>query len=317
MKTPDHSSLPELDPQLESAVWAVVSERLPGNVAHQVAARAKELQHEPVTSDESAVELTSANVNLTSGDGQNPQGADGPTRKINRRRLLQGLSVGVLAAGLAFTAVGPLGIFAPRSLYAQAMENLKHGGIYYELSFVGAEVRPPSSAYQWGSSSKYWVANDGRSRIEDEGGSVSIHDKFGNMLLMLNPSDKIAMVSTTAPSKQRPKFIEGWIGIAHDSCDAEEVERELKDGKELVHFKVDSDDPNLTFDVWVDTGSKSINRVEFSDTRIKPWTDERGITFVPPTKTIISNIKTGQDFDEALFSTTPPEGYVVHRGPLQ
>lgn len=314
MKTPNHPSVPELDPQLEPAIWAVVSERLPVSVVRKVATRAKELEH---ASDDPVIGIGPQNQSATLGDERHQLGMGHPARKINRRRLLQGLGLGTVAAGVAFAAVGPLGIFAPKSLYGQAIENLKHGGIYCEFSFVGAEVRPPTSGFQWGTGVKHWVAKDGRLRSEDDSGTVSIHDPFGNMLLMLNPSTKTAIVSTTAPSRQRTNFFDSWIGLADDSRDAKEVGRELKNGKELIHFKVEPDDPDLLFDVWVDSASSSIVRVEFSDTRFKPRTDEQGITFIPPTKTIVSNIKTNQEFDESLFSATPPDGYSVQRGPLQ
>ncbi len=237
------------------------------------------------------------------------QGAGNRRVNFSRRRLLQGLGVGSVAAGIATLAAFPLSLVGPKTLFAEALAELKHGGIYFEVLQVGAEARPASAALRVSVNQKLWYAKDGRSRMEDEFGDISIMDKFGNLRLQLN-SDKTAHASSASLFSRPTTFFDSWIDIVENHRYAKEVGRETIDGRDLVHFEVESRDPKLIFQVWVEFASKSISRVEFSDTRFQPVTLD-GITIIPATRTIISNIRTQQNFDESLFSVTPPDGYTV------
>ncbi|MHB8862453.1 MAG: LolA family protein [Pirellulaceae bacterium] len=107
------------------------------------------------------------------------------------------------------------------------------------------------------------------------------------------------------PKSSPTRFEESWFTLLANTNDATLIgEEPIADGSIAEHYRVESKDPELVFDVWIDPKSQSIIRVEFEETRPRASAEARG-------KYVISDIKSNQDFDPSLFGTKPPVGYEV------
>lgn len=260
------------------------------NIDNRIDNAVEAIKAEPI--DEAEMERAKAAVLHRLGEIELPEIA-GST--VSRRRWLRAISAGAVAAGVAFAAMGPLNLFAPKSLYAQAIDKLSRGGLAYSMTRLGQNGEVLSVT-------KLWVAKDGRRRRE-VGDHVMIDDPFGNPRLVYSMADteKKATVFKGAFRTTRPTFENSWFGPLANPQRTTHVGTESSGSRGLEHFRVEPGAPNLVFDVWIDVQAQAVTRVEFMETR-------------DPTaagKYIVSDFQVEQDFDESLFSTTPPPGYSV------
>jgi len=126
--------------------------------------------------------------------------------------------------------------------------------------------------------------------------SVDIHDSRTNKILLLNPNTKMALINTD----------EGSPG--NKIREYERLKRDLRDGteKNLGHVKLNGRD-TVCFEITK------------ADTKITVWADP--VTALPiqieevseedgtRKRLLRSDIRFDIEFDEQLFSMTPPEGY--------
>ena len=244
--------------------------------------------------DELAIERSKAGV-LRLLDEIGRQNISSPPLVLNRRRWVRGACGAVAAAGIAFVVVGPFNLYAPKSLYAQAIGKLSRGDFAYSLSRIGENGEVLSVT-------RYWVAKDGRRRTES-GSSVSIDDQFGNPKLVYstNDLDKRATVFKPTTRTNPVTFENSWFGPLANADNATNIGTETVDGHTLERFRVEPGEPNLVFDVWIDAQAKAVSRVEYVETRHPMLVG----------KHIVSDLLVDQNFDESLFSTIPPKGYQV------
>lgn len=221
----------DLEPQLESAVWAVLSEPLPADAIARVKSQAL------------ALEEASPNIRPS-------------TRNISWSRPWK--QVASLAACILLVLGTTMMFPSSSSAFAQAIEKLKNAGAfrYKELVYLTTQEKLVEIQVA--------VADDGRER-KSMLGMVSIHDSSGQLRLSLNEATKSATVH--APMEGIPVEQERQIKwLERLKSYGKKPDKELGsmkiDGRDCLGFEV-KPVPSTVYAVWVDAKTSDLVKVEF------------------------------------------------------
>lgn len=277
----------ELEPQLESAVWAVLSQPMPPQALQRVKVRALAIGNQP------------------------PEQVTLPTRassKTKSRRLAAAL---VLAASVLLW-LGLAGIFLYNSTpvaFAQAIEQLKAAGAFRYTETLHLVGDKPTVDV------RVLVAEDGRQRREIRD-IITIQDKDGVPRLTLLKDSKKAIVNVqslslarvAAPKGAPPvaevptaqahlKWLEDLKSHADADRDVKSLGEQTLNEHRCVGFAVKV--ANNVYTVWTDVLTNKLVQVEY----------EGMPEGSPVLKAVMSNFEFNQNLDDALFSLNVPEGY--------
>jgi outer membrane lipoprotein-sorting protein len=168
----DHA--PELEPELDAAVWSVIQEPLDADAVSRVKARAKGLAEQERSTSVTASEPTVRKANRT--------------RALSMTRIVQ-----ALAASIAVAVGGWLWFSSSNSAFAQVIEQLRAAKT---LTYL---VEMDHEHFDEPIQQRVMVAADGRTRHE-AGPLVSIFDLSGNLRLHLNKLTKHAYTMNSVES---------------------------------------------------------------------------------------------------------------------
>jgi hypothetical protein len=179
------------------------------------------------------------------------------------------------------------------NVYANAIRNLKRGGLHFIISKVADDgsLKPGI---------EYWISSEGLGR-HVAGNSVMIVDQYGNPKIeySLDPGvAKDAIVYKSAPRSERLSFNDTWIGLLERPGNRVKLKDNELVGK--LCYEVKSADGVLQFDVIIDPQRNSIVSVDFFSANPDPLLGG---------KFVIRDIQVNQDFDPSLFRFNPPDGY--------
>ncbi len=229
------SAFPEnhdnLEPQLESAVWAVLSEPLPADAIARVKSQALALGNSPVAKMRPSIR----NISWS-------------------RRWMQ-------AASLAACVLLVFGVTMllpwSSSAFAQAIEKLKNAGDfrYRELVYLTTQEKPVVV--------DVLVSNDGRERRSTPG-QVSIHDSTGQVRLSLNEATQSATVyAPTEGISVEPERQIKWLERlkSYGNKPDKELGTMKINGRDCIGFEVNSG-ASVVYSVWVDPKTSDLVQVE-------------------------------------------------------
>jgi outer membrane lipoprotein-sorting protein len=221
----------DLEPQLESAVWAVLSERLPADAIARVKSRALALEEKPVPRIRPS------------------------TRNISWSRPW--MQVASLAACILLVLGATMMFPSSSSAFAQAIEKLKNAGAfrYKELVYVETEAEPIES--------EVLVADDGRKR-ESMLGRVSIHDAKGLIRLTFDETVKSAQIHEPFGDEPADSSSElNWLDQlkSYGKNPGKSLGAMMIDGRGCVGHEVNPSG-SVTYAVWVDTKTSDLVQVE-------------------------------------------------------
>jgi outer membrane lipoprotein-sorting protein len=221
----------DLEPQLESAVWAVLSEPLPADAIARVKSQALALKEKP-------------------GPKIRPS-----TRNISWSRPW--MQVASLAACILLVLGATMMFPSSSSAFAQAIEKLKNAGAYRykELVYVETEEEPIES--------EVLVADDGRKR-ESMDGHVSIHDSKGQIRLTFDETAKSAQIhessgDETADSTREFKWLDQLKSYGKNPDKS--LGTMKIGGRACVGYEVNPTG-SVTYAVWVDPKTSDLVQVE-------------------------------------------------------
>ena len=147
-------------------------------------------------------------------------------------------------------------------------------------------------------------------RVESEDGKVWILDHSIGKTLVLEPSRKLAWVSSTTKTTldvyNTFKNFQNMEGFLIEECGQKQI-----DGKSSIGFRLTKEDKSQEIMVWAELETKLPLLIE--ETRI----DAQSHVFQAITNDIVFDV----ELDEALFNIEPPEGYkeqyMKMEGPLE
>lgn len=222
----------DLEPQLESAVWAVLIEPLPADAIARVKLQALALEEK----NNSKIRPSTRNITWS-------------------RPWMQ---VASLAACILLVLGATMMFPSSSSAFAQAIEKLKIGGAfrYKQLVYSTTQDKPIEIQVE--------VSDDGRER-RSMIGIVLIQDATGKVRISLNEATKMATVNASTGgvlvvSQRQIKWLEGLKSYGN------------KPNKELGSMKIDGRDclgfevkpfPSSVYAIWVDAKTSDLVQVEF------------------------------------------------------
>ena len=222
----------DLEPQLESAVWAVLSEPLPADAIARVKSQALALEKKP-------------------GPKIRPS-----TRNMSWNRPW--MQFASLAACVLLVLGATMMYPSSSSAFAQAIEKLKNAGAfrYKELVYLTTQEKPVEIQVE--------VADDGRER-KSMLGMVSIHDSTGQLRLSLNEATKTATVHVpmegiSVEPERQIKWLERLK--SYGKKPDKELGSMKIDGRDCLGFEV-KPVPSAVYAVWVDAKTSDLVQVEF------------------------------------------------------
>lgn len=220
---------PELDPQLESAVWAVLSEPIDMNAVERVKNNAERLvdSHQRVRRSMSSL--------------------------MPRRRIL---ALASLAAGILLVIGATLLLPSSSTAFAQVIEQLKSAGAfrYTTLLYTDQQEKPIEA--------QVMVADNGRERNESSG-TVSLMDSNGQLRLSLIEATKTAIVSQAkdvphVPAQRQLVWLERLK--AHGTKPDRELGAKTLDGRTVEGFVAKQGRHEFT--IWVDAKTNDLVQIE-------------------------------------------------------
>ena len=222
---------PDLDPQIESAVWSVLSEPIDMDAVERVKIRAQSLpvdSHQPVR----------------------------PTISppIHRRRVL---TLTTLAAGILLVVGATMLLPSTSTAFAQVIEQLKSAGAfrYTMLIYTNQREKPVEV--------KVMVADNGRERSESSG-TISVMDADGLLRLTLIEVGKTAIVAQ--PPKNMPHVTAqrqlAWLEQlkAHGTKPDGKLGVKKLDGRSVEGFMAKQG--RHEFSIWVDIKTNELVQIE-------------------------------------------------------
>jgi Predicted periplasmic protein (DUF2092) len=221
---------PDLDPQIESAVWSLLSEPIDMNAVERVRIRARSL---PVDSH------------------QRVRGAMSP--RIYRRRILTLTS---LAAGILLVIVATMLLPSTSTAFAQVIEQLKSAGAfrYTKLIYTNQQEKPIEV--------KIIVADNGRERSESSG-TISVMDTDGQLRLTLIEAGKTAIVAKPrkVPHVTARRQL-AWLEQlkSHGTKPDKELGAKTLDGRSVEGFVAKQGQHEFT--IWVDAKTNQLVQIE-------------------------------------------------------
>ena len=259
----------DLEPRLESAVWAVLSEPLPADAIARVKSQALALDEKP-----------------------------GPTIRPSTRNSTWGrtwMRVASLAACVLLVLGATMMLPSSSRAFAQAIEKLKNAGAfrYKELVYLTTQEEPVESWLFWfptmvASGDPCWDM-------------VSIHDSTGQLRLSLNEATKSATVHE--PMEGIPVEPERQIKwLERLKSYGKKPDKELGsmkiDGRDCLGFEV-KPAASAVYAVWVDAKTSDLVQVEFMGM-------PKGSSVK---QSVMKNFEFNVSLDPTLFSFDAPQGY--------
>jgi len=326
---PDLDHAPELDPELNAAVWSVIQEPLDADAISRVKARAKALAEQELSTSVSASEPTVRDVDRT--------------RTLPMTRIVQ-----ALAASIAVAVGGWLWFSSSNSAFAQVIEQLRAAKtLTYLIEMDHEQFDEPIQQ-------RVMVAADGRTRHE-AGSIVTIFDPLGNLRLHFSKLTKSAytenpqelsgfdeMTNSPAESDTEIPELDEMIkslesgDFKFSESEIAEIKNEVKNSSELRDFEVSELDwihwlrdhtgkPDRKlgrrmvegreldgfvvllgvdeYTIWLDPVTNSLARIEY----------DASVAGSGLGKTVMKDFRFDVPLDEALFSYDPPPGYSTTR----
>lgn len=220
---------PDLDPQLESAVWSVLCEPIELSAVERVKTRAQVI----------------------------PQGSHQQVCrevwKPKRRRLV--ITFAALAAGILLVLGAALLPTSRSKAFAQAIEQLKSAGAFRYTDLTYSEEEDPIE-------SQVMVADDGRQR-SNMSGIVTIFDSDGQLRLTLAERTKTAIVTQPKNVAHMPvQFQLKWLEElrSHGAVPDKELGTKSMDGRTVEGFVTNQEEHE--FRIWVDSKTNDLVRIE-------------------------------------------------------
>ena len=221
---------PDLDPQIESAVWSVLSEPIDMDAVERVRIRAESL---PVDSH------------------QRVRRAISPP--IHRRRILTLTS---LAAGILLVIGATMLLPSTSTAFAQVIEQLKSAGAfrYTKLIYTNQQEKPIEV--------QVMVADNGRERSESSG-TISVMDSDGQLRLTLIEATKTAIVAKPrdmphVPAQRQLAWLEQLK--SHGTKPDKELGAKTLDGRSVEGFVAKQGQHEFT--IWVDAKTNDLVQIE-------------------------------------------------------
>jgi hypothetical protein len=222
---------PDLDPQIESAVWSVLSEPIDMDAVERVKIRAQSL---PVDSNQPVRPTISP--------------------PIHRRRVLTLTS---LAAGILLVVGATMLLPSTSTAFAQVIEQLKSAGAFRYTKLIYTKQREKPIEV------KVMVADNGRERSESSG-TISVMDADGLLRLTLIEVGKTAIVAQ--PPKNRPHVTAqrqlAWLEQlkAHGTKPDGRLGVKKLDGRSVEGFMAKQG--RHEFSIWVDIKTNELVQIE-------------------------------------------------------
>ena len=222
---------PDLDPQIESAVWSVLSDPIDMDAVERVKIRAQSLpvdSHHPVR----------------------------PTISppIHRRRVL---TLTTLAAGILLVVGATMLLPSTSTAFAQVIEQLKSAGAFrYTMLIYTNQREKPIEV-------KFMVADNGCERSESSG-TISVMDADGLLRLTLIEVGKTAVVAQ--PPKNMPHVTAqrelAWLEQlkAHGTKPDGKLGVKKLDGRSVEGFMAKQG--RHEFSIWVDIKTNELVQIE-------------------------------------------------------
>ncbi len=222
----------DLEPQLEAAIWAVLSEPLPADALARVKSKALTLELEP-------------------GPKKRPS-----TRNMSWRGLW--MPVASMAACLLLVIGATMMWPSSSSAFEQAIERLKKSGAYRykEFLYLTTQAEPIET--------EVLVCEDGRER-RTMLGMVSIRDSTGQTRLSLMEDNKSATVheSLIDVSANSQRQITWFDQLKSYGKNPDKELGMLKiDGQDCIGFEV-KPTGSVIWEIWVDALTSDLVQIEF------------------------------------------------------
>lgn len=221
---------PDLDPQIESAVWSVLSEPIDMDAVQRVRTRAESL------SGHSAQRVRPAILPL-----------------FHRRRIL---AVASLAAAVLLVIGATMLLSSSSTAFAQVIEQLKTAGAFRFTKLIYTDQQKKPIDVQ------VMVADNGRERSESSG-TISVMDSDHQLCLTLIEGTKTALVSTPKEiSHAKPQGQLVWLeqlksnGTKLDS----KLGAKTLDGRNVEGFVAKQGQNEFT--IWVDAKTNELVQIE-------------------------------------------------------
>ncbi len=222
---------PELDPQLESAVWSVLS----------------------VPIDMAAVERVKTNAQKLPAK-LSKQHLQAISKTVRHRRMFSLIS---LAAGILLVVGAALLPTSPSTAFAQAIEQLKSAGAFRYTTWIYTNQQEKPIEAQ------VLVDENGRERRESSG-TVSVLDSDGQLRLTLVEATKTAIVPEAADVRQGPEaWRRTWLEQlkSHGNKPDKQLGTKTLDGRKVEGFVAKQGRHDFT--IWVDAETKELVQIEF------------------------------------------------------
>lgn len=263
--------VPELDPQLETAVRSILAKSLDQEAISRIKQRASDLHSASCPPPQSSARGSS----------------------LSKRFLMKCLTTvtGILLVAASLLLWQPSGT----SAYGEAIKQLCEARSFSFLTRIYVEGQTDPIV------SKTLVAQDGRQRQEHAGGVITILDSSSRIRLTLIPLSKTALVTEPAPvlpehSMKHPLEWLEKLKMHGDKAD-KQLGKKVLEGRNVEGFEVQQG--QATYTVWVDPQTKTLVQVE-SDMPVKGSSIK---------KSVQSEFRFNEKLDESLFSFSVPQGY--------
>ncbi len=221
---------PELDPQLESAVWSVLSEPIDMSAVERVKSRASGMQAD-----------------------SHPQVAGVVSPTMRRRRILALMS---LAAAILLVITATLLLPSTSNAFAEAIEQLKSAGAFRftKLIYTNQQEKPIEV--------QVMVAKDGRERSASSG-TVSIMSSDGQLRMTLVEATKTAIVTPPRDVPQLPTHRQlAWLEQlkSHGSKPDRRLGTKMLGDRSVEGFVAKQG--QYEFTIWVDAKTNDLVQIE-------------------------------------------------------
>ena len=221
---------PDLGPQLESAVWSVLSEPIDMIAVERVKIRAG-----------------------TMLEGSHQQVRRAILPPIHRRRVL---TLASLAAGILLVLGTTLLLPSPSTAFAQVIEQLKSAGAFRFTKLIYTDQQEKPIEVQ------VMVADNGRERSESSG-TVSVMDSDGQLRMTLSEATKTAIVAQSRDMAQVPAQRQrAWLEKlkSHGTKPDRKLGTKTLGGRSVEGFVAKQGRNEFT--IWVDAKTNDLLQIE-------------------------------------------------------
>jgi outer membrane lipoprotein-sorting protein len=288
---------PELEPQLEAAVWSVLSEPLDAAAIARVKACAAAIraEHFPEPVHLPPV-LSSHPVTSSVHELEQTHSTQLPVPFLSRSLMMKCFStvaVIVIVVGATFM------LQSTPSAFGEVIKQLRaaRSFTYVTRIYTEGNANPIET--------KVMIAEDGRQRHEFAGETVSIMDSSSRIRLTLIKGSKRALVhevgerQTDGPKNDQLAWLENLK--AHGGKPDEQLGKKMLDGRSVEGFVAKQG--QYAYTVWIDTKTKELVQVEH----------EMFVKGSSITKVVMTDFRFNEPLDKSLFSFDVPEGYKTQK----